>query len=673
MNKTAESSGRPKQRAVILGRGILRTLLFWFLGLSLLPLIVVVFIINQTTMETLHKNTESKLTSVAKLVQGEVERYFRDNITNLLIEAKRHSIMDMSNEFRLSFQASGLQPAEFVSTPAWALISEKYRRDIEFFIYSRDYFDFLLIDFEGNILYTVKQESDLGTNVFTGKYADTEFGKTCRRAFQETGPHFADYEEYEPSNYEVFSFILTAIHDQRGEKLGLLALQLSSQEIDRIMHVRTGLGATGEIYLIGSDLKMRSNSILETEQTFLKKRIETEASRLWYREHVTRERDPGMKEEKHIYDGPHGEQVLGIHSALEITGIPMGMIAEIETREAFSPAGQIQRFAISLFLATAVFVVFISFYVARKIAHPIQELSAWAGRVAAGDLKQEMISAPRNEIGVLFSAFSNMVEKRKSAEELLKNYSTKLEEMVDERTRELKEAQEELVSKEKLATLGKVSGSISHELRNPLAVIDSSAYYLQTVLRDASEKVLEHLYRIKSSVKKATDIIQSLLDLTRRRDPQLQMLDLVATTREAIAEARVPETVRVIQDCPEEGLLINADRGQICMAFRNIVANAVEAMDSEGILRVVVGITSDDRAEVSISDTGPGIDPDNLDRIFQPLFSAKAKGIGFGLSIAQSVINGHRGTIEAKSAEGKGATIIIRLPLYEDKKGTDNV
>ncbi len=660
-----QSTGKSKQRTGIIGGGILRTLLFWFLAISLLPLIIVVFIISQRAMETLQDDAESKLAAVAKLKRATVHNYFRENITNLVIAANRNHIMDMLNDFKLSSETSGLEPAEFVNTPEWALTSEHYRRDIEFFVYSRDYYDFLLLDFEGNVLYTVKQETDLGTNLFTGKQADTKFGKACQRAFQEEVPVFSDYEEYGPSNHEVFSFIVMVIHDQHGGKTGLLAFQLSILEIDSIMQERTGLWDTGETYLIGDDLKMRSNSVLEPEQTFLKRKIETEMSRLWYQEHMTGEVSHEMEEDVLIYDGPRGTQVLGVHISLKITGVPIGLIAEIETSEAFYPVKQIQRVVIAMLLLTALIVIFISFRVVRQIARPIQELSSWAGRVAEGELKQEIIAAPKNEIGTLATVFRDMVEKRQRAEEELKAYSTKLEEMVDERTRELKEAQQKILIQERLATLGKFSGGISHELRNPLGVIDSSVYYLKTRLKDADEKVLEYLDRIRSQVGKSTSIIESLLNLTRMKEPMLLRLSLGDVLSEAIEASNVPDAVTVIRSFPEEEVAVNGDFSQLGMVFRNIITNSLQAMDDKGSLTVKVGRDSEHRAEISITDTGPGIAPENLDEIFQPLFSTKARGIGFGLSIAQVVLEKHGGTIVARSALGEGTTIIVRLPLYE--------
>ncbi len=236
---------------------------------------------------------------------------------------------------------------------------------------------------------------------------------------------------------------------------------------------------------------------------------------------------------------------------------------------------------------------------------------------------------------------------------------------------ERKLIQERLIASERLATLGQFSGSISHELRNSLATIDSSAYYLGTKLRDTDGKVQEHLKRIKSSVDNATTIIQSLLTLTRMREPKLARLDLRAITSEAVAAAKVPVAVGVIRDFPKQEVGVNADPEQLSMAFKNIVDNAGEAMGGRGTLTVTARTAAAGQAEVSFADTGPGIPPEDLDRVFEPLFSTKAKGIGFGLSIARMVIDRHGGTIEAGSEPAKGATITIRLPLNmgEGKEG----
>jgi len=263
-------------------------------------------------------------------------------------------------------------------------------------------------------------------------------------------------------------------------------------------------------------------------------------------------------------------------------------------------------------------------------------------------------------------------EERKQAEEEVRKHREHLEELAEEHTKELQETQEELLCSERLITLGQFSGSISHELRNPLSVIDSSVYYLKRKLKDADGKVQEHLDRIKSSVDSSTAIIESLLNLTRMKEPRLAKLDIRTIISGAINTSKVPRAVNVVGNFPVQELLIDADGEQLRMAFKNVVKNAVEAMNGKGELTVTALLTPEGQAEVSFADTGPGIAPENLEKVFQPLFSTRAKGIGFGLSIARMIIDKHGGTIAAKSEPREGAVFIIRLPWtgkVEDKRG----
>ena len=229
----------------------------------------------------------------------------------------------------------------------------------------------------------------------------------------------------------------------------------------------------------------------------------------------------------------------------------------------------------------------------------------------------------------------------------------------------LQDAQEEILRKDKLVLIGRLAGSIAHEIRNPLAVIDSSSYYLKKKLKEADAKTHEHLNRIKSQVDTAVTIIDNLHNLTRTEYPKLERLDLIAFTSKFIDTAKVPKTIDVIKSFSEEVVFINADQVQLSMVYNNILRNAVDAMDGEGTLTVTICKTCDDRVELSFSDTGYGIESENLDRVLQPLFSTKTKGMGFGLSIANLVIEKHGGTFEVKSQLEKGTTITAYLPLHD--------
>jgi len=226
--------------------------------------------------------------------------------------------------------------------------------------------------------------------------------------------------------------------------------------------------------------------------------------------------------------------------------------------------------------------------------------------------------------------------------------------------------QEKIVTSERLATIGQFSGSIAHELRNPLATIDSSIYFIKEKLQNVDDKVKQHIERIKSSTDNASSIIQSILNLTRMKEPELKKLDIKPVIEESITIAKVPGLVRITQDYAVEQALAHIDKEQMQIAFKNIIRNAAEAMNGEGRLNINVRGIPENKIEISFSDAGPGIAQENLEKVFQPLFTTKTSGIGFGLSISKMVVEKHGGTIRAESKPGNGASIIIQIPASKD-------
>ncbi len=256
---------------------------------------------------------------------------------------------------------------------------------------------------------------------------------------------------------------------------------------------------------------------------------------------------------------------------------------------------------------------------------------------------------------------------RKQAEKALAEYREHLEAIVAERTRELRASQEKLIHAERLAVMGKFASGIAHEIRNPLGVIDSSVYYLKLLLQDADEETRQQLDRIKLNVTKCTTIIQNLQNLTKMKAPQKVRLDIAAAIADGLAGAQVPQDVKIVQQVAAGELWVDADREQLVMVFKNIVTNAIQAMQYAGTLWVTAGRTGDGEIEVTFEDSGPGIAPEHLEQLFQPFFSTKEKGFGVGLPICKMIIEKHGGTLEAQSEAGQGATFSVRLPIAETK------
>jgi len=251
---------------------------------------------------------------------------------------------------------------------------------------------------------------------------------------------------------------------------------------------------------------------------------------------------------------------------------------------------------------------------------------------------------------------------RRLAEEELRKHHDHLEELVQERTRELEEAQEELVRKERLAVLGQLAGGVSHELRNPLGAIKNAAYLINMVIEHPEPEVKESLEMINREVAKSDRIITSILDYARPKPPAVQAVNVNQLLGDALSPGIVPDNIETVIRLDESLPLVMADPEQMARVFSNLILNAVQAMPEGGRL-TVSSAAADDKVAVSVEDSGAGIPKENLDKIFEPLFSTRAKGIGLGLAIARDMMERNGGNIEVHSEEGKGSTFTVKLPL----------
>jgi PAS domain S-box-containing protein len=260
---------------------------------------------------------------------------------------------------------------------------------------------------------------------------------------------------------------------------------------------------------------------------------------------------------------------------------------------------------------------------------------------------------------------STDITERKRAEKALKEYSERLEEMVEERTKELRDAQETLVRQEKLAVLGQLAGGVGHELRNPLGAISSAIYFLNMVLEEPDPEVKETLEILQKEVKTSEKIISSLLDFARAKAPTRRKVNVNDVVQKALSHIAVPENVEVVSQLDEMLPIVLADPDQLVQVFGNIALNAVQAMPEGGRLVVKTEVPGPEWVAVSFADTGVGIPEENLDKLFEPLFTTKAKGIGLGMAVTKTLVEGHEGTIKVESEVGVGTTFTVRLPVLE--------
>ncbi|MBS3742421.1 MAG: PAS domain-containing protein [Candidatus Cloacimonetes bacterium] len=265
----------------------------------------------------------------------------------------------------------------------------------------------------------------------------------------------------------------------------------------------------------------------------------------------------------------------------------------------------------------------------------------------------------------MMQATEQDITKRKEVELELKKYRNNLEDIITERTKILEETQKELIEKQRLATLGELAGGISHEIRNPLATIDSSVVNLD-MQNYSDEKIKKHIKKIHGAVKRSVEVIDSLNRLTKKEEPSLKKLDIKSVIQEFVHNIKIPSGVKINYLPTSEPLYIIGDKTQLNICLNNLLSNALDAIEMEGRIDIETEKLDIGECRIVISDTGHGIETDKLNKIFEPLYSSKAFGIGFGLSLVKQIVESHGGEIEISSQLGKGTEFTVLLPMAKN-------
>ena len=261
------------------------------------------------------------------------------------------------------------------------------------------------------------------------------------------------------------------------------------------------------------------------------------------------------------------------------------------------------------------------------------------------------------------------------AEEELKKYREHLEELVDERTKELRDTQNELVRKERLATLGQLTATVSHELRNPLGAMKPSLYVIKKKSDKNDERVQQAIERVDRNIDRCDRIIDELLDFTRITELDQSATSIDEWLESVIDDQVINKNILVEKDFSLKGVELSIDNNRLRRAVINVVENACHSMlddkqqvkDNEYAQLNIKTQANDELIEIVITDTGSGIAEDILEKIFEPLFSTKGFGVGLGMPTVKQIMQQHGGGIEVNSDEGKGTVVILWLPDTQAK------
>ena len=245
--------------------------------------------------------------------------------------------------------------------------------------------------------------------------------------------------------------------------------------------------------------------------------------------------------------------------------------------------------------------------------------------------------------------------------------------------RQLKEAQDEAVKRARMAQLGNLTATVAHEIRNPLGAVRTAAFLLERKLKDKGLGVEAQLARIANGITRCDNIITQLLDFSRTRSLQAEEVVFDTWLERAVAEEaeRLPAAVTIECDFGLGGAHVELDGPRLSRVIVNLLANAAEAMVGRGDdpakfttpePRIRVSTRASGRgAEIIVSDNGPGIPPDILARIMEPLFTTKSFGTGLGLPAVEKILQDHLGGLDIATAPGEGATFTAWLPMRQPR------
>jgi signal transduction histidine kinase len=361
-----------------------------------------------------------------------------------------------------------------------------------------------------------------------------------------------------------------------------------------------------------------------------------------------------------------GERVLGAYAPLE-DGTGWGVLVAVPAATAYAQIVSMRRGVLAASAAVLAGVLALSFLLGRKTVAGLARIESAARALGAGELAVRLPVAGSDEIAQVSRTFNGMAAELQRARERLERWNEELRREVDARTRELAEAQAQLVETQKLAAIGQLGAGVAHEINNPLTGILGNAQLLLGRPDGAADR--EVLGSIEALARRCRDVTHKLLRFSQQRaEPDFQTLDVNAVVRDALtlAEEQVRAAgVALALDLAETAPRVLGDAGHLAQVILHLLSNARTACLGRAGAAIEIATRRDDgEVRIAVRDNGKGISPEHLPRIFEPFFTTKDQwsNVGLGLSVSYRIVAEHRGRIRVDSRPGEGSTFTVCLP-----------
>ena len=359
---------------------------------------------------------------------------------------------------------------------------------------------------------------------------------------------------------------------------------------------------------------------------------------------------------------PASTQILGVLD----TNLSLAKVDESLARERTELVAYTALSLLAVVLLSGLFVWIV-------VRNPLRELESGTERIATGGLGHHIPVRSHDEIGELAQSFNSMSDRLQLAQHASDAWAQNLEFLVEEKTRELKQAHQRMLHVEKMATIGKMAAVVAHEINNPLSgILTYSRLVKRWIQKNATgaprkDEMQNSLDLIATESKRCGELVKNLLSFSRISPMNLAWCNLNQVIDRCIRLVEHRMELGGIQlnlDLAADLPMAHCDPAQIEQVVLAIVINAIEAMPQEGNLWISTRVTADSTMELLIRDDGVGISPEHLAHIFEPFYTTKESGgSGLGLAISQNIVERHGGHIEVNSVVGQGTTFKIVLPV----------
>ncbi len=422
----------------------------------------------------------------------------------------------------------------------------------------------------------------------------------------------------------LYQIAVTPVYVQSGHGLALLNVLVAGYQVDHLVAQGLKESTGGSEFLFLSGGRVIASTLNARATGELTRAVALRAAN----------RDAGR-----IRDGV--SEYAPLHTPLtDIQGRPIG---ELWIFRSFENARQqlavLRRNVVVLGLFVMLAGLGLTYLLARRIVQPVEKLDRAAAEVGRQNYAYRVTVDSRDELGRLAETFNNMCAS-------------------------IQNAREELIHQERISTIGRLSSSIVHDLRNPLAAIYGGAEIMMDtgIAPPQLKRLASNIYRASRRIQ---ELLQDLVNVGRGKTEGAEMCrlcEVAAAAHDSLASATDARSVSVTLAIPDS-IELPLERARVERVFVNLIDNAVEAMPAGGAIRVSA-LAEREAVLIEVADTGPGISPEILERLFQPFVSSgKKNGLGLGLALARQTILDHGGDMWVQSDPGRGARFFIRLPL----------